>query len=53
MLPIQNTTAELLARYLGQRILKELEHRHHFHPSVLTVEVEESFGQAATYLWNR
>jgi 6-pyruvoyltetrahydropterin/6-carboxytetrahydropterin synthase len=53
MLPIANTTAELLARYLGQRILKELETRHNFHPSVLSVEVEESFGQAATYTWTK
>ena len=53
MLPIENTTAELLARYLAQRILKELETRHQYFPEVLAVEVEESFGQAATSTWRR
>lgn len=53
LLPIENTTAELLARYLGQRLLAELAARHGFHPSVLRVEVEESFGQAATYEWHK
>ena len=50
---VENTTAELLARYLAQRILKELETRHQYFPEVLAVEVEESFGQAATYTWRR
>jgi 6-pyruvoyltetrahydropterin/6-carboxytetrahydropterin synthase len=51
LLPIENTTAELLARYIGQRLLVELERRHHFTPQVLRVEVEESVGQSATYEW--
>ena len=51
LLPIENTTAELLARYIGQRLLEELERRHHFTPQVLRVEVEESVGQSATYEW--
>jgi 6-pyruvoyltetrahydropterin/6-carboxytetrahydropterin synthase len=49
LLPIENTTAELLARYLGQRLLGALAERHHFRPAVLRVEVEESFGQSAHY----
>jgi 6-pyruvoyltetrahydropterin/6-carboxytetrahydropterin synthase len=53
VLPIANTTAELLARYLAQRTLVELETRHSFFPETLAVEVEESFGQAATYTWKR
>lgn len=53
ILPIPNTTAELLARYLAQRILRELEERHQFQPEALSVEVEESFGQSATYTWTR
>lgn len=51
LLPIANTTAELLARYLAQRLLDELRARCHFVPTALRVEVEESFGQCATYEW--
>jgi 6-pyruvoyltetrahydropterin/6-carboxytetrahydropterin synthase len=51
LLPIENTTAELLARYIGQRLLDDLKKQHHFTPQVLRVEVEENIGQAATYEW--
>ncbi len=51
LLPIENTTAELLARYIGQRLLDVLRERHRFTPEVLRVEVEESPGQSATYEW--
>jgi 6-pyruvoyltetrahydropterin/6-carboxytetrahydropterin synthase len=51
LLPVENTTAELLARYIGQRLLDDLRQHHHFEPAVLRVEVEESFGQSATYEW--
>jgi 6-pyruvoyltetrahydropterin/6-carboxytetrahydropterin synthase len=51
LLPIENTTAELLARYIGQRLLDELRQQHQFEPAVLRVEVEESFGQSATWEW--
>lgn len=53
LLPIENTTAELLARYLGQRLLAELAARHGYRPAALRVEVEESFGQSAFYEWSR
>lgn len=53
LLPIENTTAELLARYLGQRLLAELAARHGYRPAALHVEVEESFGQSAFYEWSR
>lgn len=53
LLPIENTTAELLARYLAQRLSVELRQQHHFEPQVLRMEVEESFGQTATYEWRR
>ncbi len=53
LLPIENTTAELLARYIGQRLLADLEKRHGFRPEVLRVEVEENIGQAAHYEWRR
>jgi 6-pyruvoyltetrahydropterin/6-carboxytetrahydropterin synthase len=51
LLPIENTTAELLARHLGERLREALQTRYHFRPEVLRVEVEESPGQSATYEW--
>jgi 6-pyruvoyltetrahydropterin/6-carboxytetrahydropterin synthase len=51
VLPIENTTAELLARYIGQRLLADLKREYRFVPSVLRVEVEENVGQSATYEW--
>lgn len=53
LLPIENTTAELLACYIAQRLTVELREKHHFEPQVLRLEVEESFGQTATYEWRR
>jgi 6-pyruvoyltetrahydropterin/6-carboxytetrahydropterin synthase len=51
LLPIENTTAELLARYLAQRLLNELRRQHNYQPEVLRVEVEENVGQSAVYEW--
>lgn len=51
LLPIENTTAELLARYLGERLRDELQRAYRFAPHALRVEVEESFGQSASYEW--
>src|SRR5262245_10758885 len=51
LLPIENTTAELIARYLGQRLLEDLRQTYQFVPEVLRVEVEENIGQFATYEW--
>ncbi|MBI1914464.1 MAG: hypothetical protein HYS12_06955, partial [Planctomycetes bacterium] len=53
LLPIENTTAELLARYLGQRLLDVFEREYRFRPDALRVEVEESPGQSATFEWRR
>src|SRR5262245_55583484 len=50
LLPIENTTAELLARYIARRLLDVLEQQG-FRPDVLRVEVEENVGQSATYEW--
>lgn len=47
LLPVENTTAELLARWLGERVRDELTNRIGAAPPVVRVEVEESFGQAA------
>src|SRR3984885_10226743 len=51
LLPIENTTAELLARYIGQRLLDDLALHHGYRPELLRVEVEENIGQSATYEW--
>ena len=51
LLPIENTTAELLARYIGERLREDLQKTYRFIPAALRVEVEESFGQSATYEW--
>ena len=51
LLPIENTTAELLARYLAERLRAALREHHGFTPHALRDEVEESVGQSATYEW--
>lgn len=51
LLPIENTTAELLARYIGQRLLGALREKHGYTPETLRVEVEENIGQSACYEW--
>ena len=51
LLPIENTTAELLAHFIGTRLLKDLLREHNFKPAVLRVEVEENIGQSATCEW--
>jgi 6-pyruvoyltetrahydropterin/6-carboxytetrahydropterin synthase len=49
LLPIQNTTAEMLAQYLGGRVREELSRGGYSHLTLLELEVEENYGQAATY----
>ena len=53
LLPVENTTAELLAKYLADRLRDELSDAHRFVPEAVRVEVEESFGQTARYEWRR
>lgn len=45
LLPVPNTTTELLARYLGRRLLDELEKRTGERPQRIRVEVDENYGQ--------
>jgi len=47
LLPVANTTTELLARYLGLRLADGLEARTGIRPTQLRVEVDECFGQSA------
>lgn len=47
LLPVPNTTSELLARHIGRRLLDDLEQRTGVRPQRVLVEVDENFGQAA------
>ncbi len=49
LLPISNTTAEMLAEYFAIQVQGELAHRGFDHLDWLAIEVEESPGQTATY----
>lgn len=49
LLPIPNTTVEMLGQYLAKRLLAELEALQVAHLSAIELEVEENFGQAAIY----
>jgi len=51
LLPIANTTAELLADFIGDRLRLALHQRGLNLPRVMRVEVEESFGQSAISEW--
>ena len=53
LLPIANTTAELLADYIAGCLRERLIARGFALPRVLRVEVEESFGQSAEVEWIR
>ena len=53
LLPIANTTAELLADYIAGRLRQEMTTLGWPQPRVLRVEVEESFGQSAEVEWRR
>src|SRR4051812_34703007 len=48
LLPIENTTAELLARYIALRLKADIRAQHAYTPPILRVEVEENIGQSAT-----
>ncbi len=48
LLPVANTTAELLARYLGEQLLAALEKRLGKRPERLRISVDECDGQWAT-----
>jgi len=49
LLPIPNTTAEMLAEYICGRALEELRLLGASHLEAIEIEVEESFGQSAVY----
>ncbi len=47
LLPVANTTAELLARYIGRRLLDALAARTGARPRRVAIEVDECEGQSA------
>jgi 6-pyruvoyltetrahydropterin/6-carboxytetrahydropterin synthase len=49
LLPIPNTTAEMLARYLAGRALEELRGMGAANLTAIELEVEEALGQSAIY----
>ncbi|PYO59936.1 MAG: 6-pyruvoyl tetrahydrobiopterin synthase [Gemmatimonadetes bacterium] len=49
LLPVPNTTVEMLAQYLAGRVCKELASSGAVALRAVEVEVEENFGQSATY----
>lgn len=49
ILPIPNTTVEMLAQYLAGRVRAELAGAGAVHLKAIELEVEENFGQSATY----
>jgi 6-pyruvoyltetrahydropterin/6-carboxytetrahydropterin synthase len=51
LVPIANTTAELLADYIARRLREAMSQKGWAPPRALRVEVEESFGQSARVEW--
>lgn len=49
LLPVPNTTSELLARYIGRRLLDDLAGRTGARPRRIKIEVDECFGQTAVW----
>lgn len=49
LLPIPNTTVEMLAEYLAGRLKGELKATGAAQVATMEIEVEESFGQSASY----
>ena len=49
LLPIPNTTVEMLAQYLARKLFHEVTALEVARLSAVEVEVEENFGQSATY----
>ncbi len=45
LLPVANTTAELVAHYLGLRLLDALEARTGVRPAFVRIGIDENFGQ--------
>ncbi len=53
LLDMPNTTAEMLARHIGQRLLAELQQRGLAPPESVRIDVDECYGQVGVYTWHR
>lgn len=51
VLPVANTTAELLAKYLAEMLLDRLQQKPLPRPTQLRIGVDENHGQWAVYEW--
>ena len=49
LLPIPNTTVEMLAKLLSERLKREIDNLGPHRVTAIEMEVEENFGQSATY----
>ena len=49
LVPVTNTTAEMLAEYFAHRVREDLRNEGLTHLQAIEVEVEESFGQSGYY----
>ena len=52
LLPVANTTAELLAQYIGQRLQASLASMTATTPDSLRIEVDENLGQWGCWEWS-
>lgn len=52
LLPMPNTTAELLARYIGLQLMASLEKRCGMRPDRLQISVDECDGQQGVWSWD-
>jgi 6-pyruvoyltetrahydropterin/6-carboxytetrahydropterin synthase len=51
LLPVTNTTAELMARYIGRRLLESLAGIGCPRPQQVRIELSEGRGRSATWQW--
>ena len=51
LIPISNTTAELLGRYLGRQLIERLRNEAHFEPRAVRIELQEIDGHSAFFTW--
>ena len=51
LLPVANTTSEMLARHLGMQLLEMLDEQFAFRPDRLRIEIDECDGQSAFWDW--
>ena len=53
LLPVSNTTAELLAHHLGRKLIEALQDSMDFMPEMLRIELQEIDGHSAFHAWQK